>query len=433
MTKTMRNTRSQRVDAAIADYLEAIEQGSPPDRDEFLGEHSDVEPELREFFADYQALERAAPRSLPTHSANPQSLPRSFGQFELLEEIARGGMGVVYKARQSNPARFVALKMILAGRLASQDEVERFHAEAQAAAALDHPNIIPVFEVGQVDDQLYFTMGHVAGPSAADRVAEGPLAARESARIIRDAASAVDYAHRLGVVHRDLKSANILLDNSLRVRVTDFGLAKRQTDAVSLTKTGELLGTPNFMAPEQLTGHPADVGPACDVYALGATLYALLTGRPPFQAATVADVLRQVVDNEPTLPSALEVEIPCDLESIALKCLEKSPSSRYASAQDLANDLVQFLADRPIVARRSTTWERLARWRRRNPLVEGLVAAQPNAQQWLDQPLQVTVDRTLLKVSLLGSYATAASTTRCWPMMSRASTFRRRFAATLSD
>lgn len=388
MAQTIHEIRTLRVDAAIAEYLEAIERGTPPDCEAFLRVHSDVAPEVREFLADYQALKQAAPRHAsimfaraPTMDSGLRdkipapNLPCTFGHFELLEEIARGGMGVVYKARQSTPTRIVALKMILAGRLAAPSEVERFHAEAQAAAALDHPNIVPVFEVGEVEGQTYFTMGYVAGQSVAERIAAGPLPVREAALIIREAASAVDYAHRQGVFHRDLKPGNILVDDRERVRITDFGLAKRKTDDAGLTKTGHLLGTPNYMPPELLTGESGDIGPECDVYSLGATLYALLTGRPPFQAASVADVLRQVADKEPAMPRELDLAIPRDLETIALKCLEKSPSRRYASAQALADDLERFLADRPIVARRSTAWERLVRWRRRNPLVAGLVAA----------------------------------------------------------
>jgi tRNA A-37 threonylcarbamoyl transferase component Bud32/tetratricopeptide (TPR) repeat protein len=383
------DAKSQQVDAAIADYLEAIERGAPRDRDDFLRNHPDMADELREFFADYDALQQAAPRSglasAATSVANGSrdaapfavgDLPRTFGQFVLLKEIARGGMGVVYKARQATPARIVALKMILTGRLASPREVERFHVEAQAAAALDHPNIVPVFEVGQVDDQVYFTMGFVGGCSAAERIAESPLPPRAAARIVRDAAGAVHYAHGQGIVHRDLKPGNILLDDDERVRVTDFGLAKRHSDEdAHITKTGQLLGTPNFMSPEQLSGRTDDIGPESDVYSLGATLYAMLTGRPPFQAASIADVLRQVAEQDPAPPRRLDAAIPRDLETIALKCLEKHPARRYASAQGFADDLERFLRDQPIMARRATPWERAFRWGRRNPVAAGLAAA----------------------------------------------------------
>ena len=242
-------------------------------------------------------------------------------------------MGVVYKARQSNPSRIVALKMILARQFASQADVDRFYAEAHAAAALDHPHIVPIFEVGESDGQHYFTMAFVEGPSLGQRLASGPLPAKEAASIVRDVASAVEYAHQHGVIHRDLKPANILLDADGRVRVTDFGLAKRQTEDSGLTRTGELLGTPSFMSPEQVSGEPGRIGPTSDVYALGVTLYALVTGRPPFQAASTVDTLKQVVDQEPVPPRQLDATIPRDLETIVLKCLEKSVERRYASAQ----------------------------------------------------------------------------------------------------
>src|SRR3954463_6881237 len=381
-------SQSHLADAAVAEYLEAIERGAPPDLEEFLARHANAGAALREFLADYQAIERLSPRLAPATAASahmtgrtpaakyPQlELPRVFGKFELLEEIARGGMGIVYKARQSTPVRTVALKMILAGQLASDADVGRFYAEAQAVATLDHANIVPVFEVGNCEGQHYFSMGYVEGESLSERLARGPLMAREAAAIIRDVAGAVHYAHQRGIIHRDLKPANILVDQDGRVRVTDFGLARRQTDETRLTHTGQLLGTPNFMPPEQIAGRAEDIGPAADVYSLGATLYAILTGRPPFQAASMAGTLRQVAEQEPVALRQLDVGIPRDLETIALKCLEKSPSRRYVTAQSLADDLERFLTDRAIVARRSTRWERFVRWGRRNPLTAGLTAA----------------------------------------------------------
>jgi tetratricopeptide (TPR) repeat protein len=380
--------QSRLADAAIAEYLEAIDRGAPPDLDEFLARHADAGAALREFLADYKALECLLPRVVPATAASahttgkmpagkhPQlELPRVFGSFELLEEIARGGMGIVYKARQTTPGRTVALKMILAGQLASDADVERFYAEAHAVATLDHANIVPVFEVGNCEGQHYFSMGYVEGESLSERLARGPLMVRDAAKIVRDVAGAVHYAHQCGIVHRDLKPANILIDQDSRVRVTDFGLASRQTDETRLTHTGQLLGTPSFMPPEQIAGRTEDIGPAADVYSLGATLYAILTGRPPFQAANVAGTLRQVAEQEPVALRQLDVAIPRDLETITLKCLEKSPSRRYATAQELADDLERFLTDRPILARRSTQVERFVRWGRRNPLPAGLTAA----------------------------------------------------------
>ena len=375
-------------DAAVAAYLEAVERGAPPDMEEFLALHADAGNELREFLADYLAVERLSPRRAPTSSASPDTtdriaggkysrlaLPSPFGDFELLEEIARGGMGIVYKARQTTPRRIVALKMILAGQLASDADIKRFYAEAQAVATLDHANIVPVFEVGNCEGQHYFSMRYIEGESLSERLARGPLMAREAAALIRDVAHAVHYAHTRGIVHRDLKPANILIDQDSRARVTDFGLASRKSDETRLTHTGQLLGTPNFMPPEQLAGRAEDIGPAADVYSLGATLYAILTGRPPFQAASMADTLRQVAEREPVALRQLDIAIPRDLETIVLKCLEKSASRRYATSQNLAEDLERFLTDRPIVARRSSQRERFVRWARRNPLAAGLTAA----------------------------------------------------------
>ena len=221
---------------------------------------------------------------------------RYFGDYEIIREIARGGMGVVFEARQVSLNRTVALKMILAGQLANETDVKRFYTEAEAAANLDHPGIVPIFEVGQHEGQHYFSMGFVEGQSLAQRLADGPLPSREAAELIRRVSEAIEYAHQRGVIHRDLKPANILLDQSGNPRVTDFGLAKKVQGDSGLTGSGQIMGTPSYMPPEQAGGKRGEVGPAADVYALGATLYALLTGRPPFQAATAMDTVIQVVE-----------------------------------------------------------------------------------------------------------------------------------------
>ncbi len=298
---------------------------------------------------------------------------RYFGDYEIVRELARGGMGVVFQARQISLNRPVALKMILAGQLAHETEVRRFHTEAEAAANLDHPGIVPIFEVGEYEGQHYFSMGFVEGQSLSQRLAEGPLPPREAAALLVKVALAIDYAHQRGVIHRDLKPANILVDANGNPRVTDFGLAKKVQGDSGLTGSGQIMGTPSYMPPEQAGGERGAVGPAADVYALGATLYALVTGRPPFQAATAMDTVLQVMSDEPVPPRRLNVSVPVDLETICLKCLQKDPGKRYASAADFAADLRRFLADEPILARPVTGLERGVKWVRRRPAIAALL------------------------------------------------------------
>jgi WD40 repeat protein len=300
---------------------------------------------------------------------------RYFGDYEIIREIARGGMGVVFEARQVSLNRKVALKMILAGQLADQTDVRRFYTEAEAAANLDHPGIVPIFEVGQHEGQHYFSMGFVEGQSLSQRLVGGPLPPSETAALMAKVAEAIEYAHQRGVIHRDLKPANILLDPTGNPRVTDFGLAKKIQGDSGLTGSGQIMGTPSYMPPEQAGGKRGEVGPPADVYALGATLYALLTGRPPFQAATSMDTVLQVISDEPVAPRRLNASIPLDLETICLKCLEKEPARRYSSAAALAQELTRFLAGEPILARPIGAPERLWRWCRRRPVVAGLGAA----------------------------------------------------------
>jgi eukaryotic-like serine/threonine-protein kinase len=298
-----------------------------------------------------------------------------FGGYELLEVIARGGMGIVYKARQLKANRTVALKMILAERLASSQEVQRFETEGSAAATLDHPNIVPVFEVGEHAGQHFYSMGFVDGQSLSELLRNGPLAPQEAARLTRQVAQAIGYAHAKGIIHRDLKPQNILLSRDGSPRVADFGLAKQLSGSSELTATGQVLGTPNFMSPEQARGAQAEIGPLSDVYSLGAVLYCLLTGRPPFQAANVIETLRQVATQEPVSPRLLNAAVDRDLETITLKCLQKEPTKRYNTATQLADDLDNFLARKPIRARPVGAAERVWRWCRRNPLAASLCAA----------------------------------------------------------
>ncbi|MGO9920087.1 MAG: protein kinase domain-containing protein [Isosphaeraceae bacterium] len=290
----------------------------------------------------------------------------------MLEKIACGGMGIVYKARQKKPNRIVALKTILAGTLASPELVERFYLEAEAAAQLEHPGIVPIYEVGEFAGQHFFSMGFVEGGSLAEQVKDGPLSTRRAASLIMQVAEAVGYANGRGIIHRDLKPGNVLLDKDGKPRVTDFGVAKNVTSDSHLTMDGQIVGTASYMPPEQAKGKIDEIGPASDVYSLGATLYCLLTGRPPFQAASTIETINQVRHQEPVSPRQLNGAVNRDLETICLKCLQKDPAKRYPVAHALADDLRRFLNGEPIRARRVTPHERLWRWCRRNPLVASL-------------------------------------------------------------
>ena len=300
---------------------------------------------------------------------------RYFGEYELLEEIARGGMGVVYRARQTRLNRIVALKMILAGQLAGDADVRRFQTEAEAAAKLDHPGIVAIFEVGEHDGHYFYSMALVEGESLEERLTRGPLAPREAAQLVRSMAMAVQHAHEKGVIHRDLKPANVLIDRDGQPRITDFGLARQTATEGSLTATGQVLGTPGYMSPEQASGGSDRVAEATDVYALGAVLYAAVTGRPPFVADTAIETLKQVIESDPAPPSAINNRVDVDLQTIMQKCLEKRPEDRYSSATELADELQRYLTGVPIHARPVSSLQRLYRWGRRRPLVPSLIAS----------------------------------------------------------
>lgn len=295
-----------------------------------------------------------------------------FGNYELLNEIARGGMGVVFKARQKSLNRIVAVKMILAGQMASPMAVQRFYAEAQAAANLHHPGIVGIYEVGELDGRHYFSMEFVEGQSLADKIRDKPLPPADAARYMIQIAEAIDYAHERSILHRDLKPSNVLIDLTDRPRVTDFGLAKQLEGATQLTGADTLLGTPSYMPPEQAAAKHGQVNRTSDVYSLGAVLYELLTGRPPFVAAQPIDIIMQVLRTDPVAPRLLNSKLPVDLETIALKCLTKEQSKRYPTAGELAADLKRWQDGEPILARPTGQAERLFRWCRRNPRVAAL-------------------------------------------------------------
>ena len=303
----------------------------------------------------------------------PTRTPQQVGDYTILEELGRGGMGVVYRARHQRLQRVVALKMLIGGSFALHDELARFRVEAEAVARLHHTNIVQIYEIGEYDADTglprpYFTLEFVEGGSLAARAAGRPQAAGQSAAWIEALARATHYAHGQGIIHRDLKPGNVLLTADGQPKICDFGVAKLVASSDLKTQSGMLVGTAEYMAPEQATGNSTP-GPAVDIYALGAILYTLLTGRPPFHGVSPLHTLEQVRTQEPVTPGRLQPLIPRDLETICLKCLEKDPNKRYASALDLADDLQRFLCDEPVRARRATVWERAARWTRRHKSV----------------------------------------------------------------
>lgn len=305
----------------------------------------------------------------PTISAN-----RRLGDYELLEPIASGGMGVVWRARQISLKRVIALKVVSGGWLVDPEKVERFHAEAAAAARLDHPNIVPIYEVGELDGQHFYSMKLIEGGALSTTKQRAPLPPATAARLVAKTARAVHYAHQRGILHRDLKPGNILVDAGGEPHLTDFGLAKVLESDTTLTRTQAVLGTPSYMAPEQAGGQAHQATTAVDVYGLGAVLYDLLTGQPPFQGASAVEVIRRVVEQEPTPPVSLNPQVDPDLAVISLKCLEKDPGRRYGSAEALAEDLERWARHETILARPSTGTERAWKWARRNRAWTALLA-----------------------------------------------------------
>jgi eukaryotic-like serine/threonine-protein kinase len=302
--------------------------------------------------------------SLPDDSAE-------FGKYELLEEIGRGGMGVVFKARQRDLNRIVALKMILSSQLAADDDVKRFYREARAAGRLRHPHIVGIHEVGQVCGQHYFAMEYVAGRSLARILRQGPLDAEQAARCLLEVVRAVSYLHAHGVIHRDLKPSNVLIDERGCPFVTDFGLAKIFQEDDDRTKSGVILGTPGYMSPEQAAGRVSEISAQSDIYSLGAILYEMLCGRPPFRDDNPLNTILQVLESEPTRPALVNSRVPAELERICLRCLEKSPARRYQGASALAVDLEHFLRKEPLETQPVGVVDKLRRWVRRET---GLVA-----------------------------------------------------------
>jgi TRAP transporter TAXI family solute receptor len=323
---------------------------------------------------------------IPTLDSTQASLPCRFGEYLLEKVLGRGGMGVVYLANQVQLNRRVAIKMIRSGALASQDEVTRFYSEARSVAKLDHPNIVTVYHCGENSGHHFFSMDYIPGTDLSKRLADGPMDPKEAVRYVRDVARAIDYAHSHGVVHRDLKPANVLIDMDDEVVLTDFGLAKQMGGEQGLTATGAALGTPSYMSPEQAAGKSEDQGVATDVYAMGAILFALLSGRPPFQADTVMQTLLHVMQRPAPSVRSYRPDVHGDLETIVSKCLEKSPSLRYASAKELADDLDRFYNGHPIEAKPPSLPRKLQFWLGGIPLVAALTGirhSEPSpSQRW---------------------------------------------------
>ncbi|MFM8635282.1 MAG: serine/threonine-protein kinase [Planctomycetia bacterium] len=370
---TLDPAREELLAALLAELSEQRGPAAQASLERMVAEHPDLAGQLRELFAAMMVTDAvvehstifengvasakggmAAPRAAHAGGGfmpGASSLPARLGDYTLLEEIGRGGMGVVYRAVQESLDRTVAVKMLLRRDLASQADLARFRSEAEAAARLDHPGIVSILEVGEHDGTPFYSMQFIAGTTLAKRLAEGSTTAREGALLLAKVADAIHAAHTRGVLHRDLKPSNILIDAGGEPHVSDFGLAKRLEADHSVTHTGAILGTPCYMSPEQAAGSRGEIGPSSDVWSLGAILYQMLTGRPPFQASSPMDTLLAVLESDPPVPRSIDREVDRDLEMIALKSLQKPQELRYASAAELAADLRAFLSGEPVAAR----------------------------------------------------------------------------------
>jgi tetratricopeptide (TPR) repeat protein len=378
---------------AFNEYRLRCALGIPPDEKAFLQRFARFAPELGEILQIHSGLVTSLDTRPDASATQEAPRPRALAcpgapdlaGYEILEELGRGGTGVVFKARQVALQRIVALKMLLSGH-AGHPERKRFQVGAEAMARLTHPNIVPVFEVGEHNGPPLFSMEYCPGGTLAGRLAGTPLPPATAALLVRTLAAAMHAAHQANVIHRDLKPANVLVVEPsstplerCTLKITDFGLAKRLEADSGQTRSGSILGTPSYMAPEQAEGRAHEVGPPADIYALGAILYELLTGRVPFRAPTLLETLEQVRSREPVAPTELQPRVPRDLETICLKCLEKDPKKRYTTAQDLADDLRRFRAGEAIKARRTSAWERAWKWGKRRPAPAALMAVSVSA------------------------------------------------------
>ena len=353
----------------LSDAADAVCRGEIVDMESICAEHPDLSQELRRLWGTLLGTDTAGAiadegpaRDSDTSSWKSLTLPTIIGDYELIEELGRGGMGVVFRARQISLDREVAIKMILRGRLASEADLQRFLAEASATARLQHPNIVPVYEAGDIEGRPFFSMQLVNGETLAERVInQGPLPQREIAKIVASIARAIGFAHEQGILHRDLKPSNILLASDGTPLITDFGLAKQTGSDASLTRSGMLVGTPAYMSPEQAGGRRNLIGPASDVYSLGCVLYFALTGRSPFVSDSPMETVMLVVEQDPVAPRTLRPKLDRDLEMIVIRCLQKPIDLRYQSGEALAQDLEAYLADERVAARSGRFNQVLAR------------------------------------------------------------------------
>ena len=389
------SNREQCLDDVLTAYFKAVDAGHAPEREELFELHPELAEELRDFFQGQDRLDQFAAPLRPVARAARQEVIDTciqdntpyttedfgihkvvgiVGDYEILEEIAQGGMGVVYKARHRQLLRFVALKLLLAGPFARPIDLLRFRSETEIVASLDHPNIVPIYDVGEHDRQPYFSMKLIEGGSLAACAERFIIYPHAAAELLVSLARAVHHAHQRGILHRDVKPSNVLLDLDGQPHLTDFGLARWVAEDKGLSHSGAIVGTPSYMAPEQMVGQRHLVTTASDVYGLGAILYYMLTGRPPFQGQTPLETMQHALEREPKKPRDCNPLVPRDLEIICLRCLAKDPQSRYASAQDLAGDLSRFLDGAPIQARTASRLERIQKWVRRKPAQAALVA-----------------------------------------------------------
>ncbi len=389
------SNREQCLDDVLTVYFKALDSGEQPGREQLFEHYPELAEELREFFTGQDRLELfAAPLRPVVQAARQEQLdtrvvdrtahaddgpilgapPASIGEYLVIEEIAHGGMGIVYKARHRQLHRLVALKVLLAGPFARTVDLERFRSETEIVASLDHPNIVPIYDVGEHDRQPYFSMKLIQGDSLTKFAPQFRSDPRGAARLVAAVARAVHHAHQRGILHRDLKPSNVLLDADGIPYLTDFGLARWVEQDSGVSHSGAIVGTPSYMAPEQALGRRQLVTTSSDVYGLGAILYFLLTGNPPFRGETALDTLKQLHDCEPERPRTCSPNVPRDLETICLRCLAKDPRKRYGTAQDLADDLTRFVEHVPIKARTIGRRERLQKWVWRKPAQAALLA-----------------------------------------------------------